>query len=289
MHITYDPDLSRTDLMQGDVLRRTSALDELLKTVHPHFYQHPKNRYFLVLTQSCDLVIRQGGQCKAPYISLAPVRSLDLVLDRQLSQSSLAEVKAELPVVTAKNKQKLWDFLHRLFNNNESTYFYLDSRNTPLETDCVAFLNLSIAIKAELHFQTCLNAKILQLDNTFQAKLGWLVGQMYSRVGTPDWESKALNAKVRNTLKDAAIWVEDADARPLVEAFKQLQQAEGQDAQMTASEVARVISLVPTKKQRVMKEADRIIKAAVGEDQAPLAEKIRKRLDNDTDFSSQLQ
>jgi hypothetical protein len=274
--------------MQGDVLQRTPALDELLKTVHPHFYQHPKNRYFLVLTQSCDLVIRQGGQCKAPYISLAPVRTLDLVMDRQLAQSSLAQVKAELPVVTARNKQKLSDFLHRLFNNNEHSYFYLDSQDTPLETDCVAFLNLSIAIKADLHFQTCLHAKILQLNDTFQAKLGWLVGQMYSRVGTRDWESSALNAKVRKTLKDAAIWVEDANARALVEAFGQLQQAAGQDAQMTTAEVEQAISRAPTKKQLVMKEADRVIKAAVGGDQAPLAEKIRKRLDNDADFSTLL-
>jgi hypothetical protein len=288
MHITYDPDLSRTELMQGDVLKRTPRLNELLKTVHPHFDQHPKNRYFLILTQSCDLVRRQGGQCKAPYISLAPVRSLDLVLDRQLAQSSLAEVKAELPVVTARNKQKLSDFLHRLFNNNEPSYFYLDSQETPLETDCVAFLNLSIAIKADLHFRTCLDAKIVQLNNTFQAKLGWLVGQMYSRVGTPDWESEALSAKVRDTLKDAAIWVEDANARPLVETFKQLRHAAGRDPQMTAAEVEQAISRAPTKKQRVMKEADRIIRAAVGEDQALLAEKIRKRLDNDADFSTLL-
>jgi hypothetical protein len=269
-------------------LQRTSALDELLKTVHPHFYQHPKNRYFLVLTQSCDLVVRQGGQCKAPYISLAPVRSLDLVLDRQLAQSSLENVKAELPVVTAKSKQKLSDFLYRLFNNNEPGYFYLDSRDTALDVDCVAFLNLSIAIKTELHFQTCLDAKILQLNDTFQAKLGWLVGQMYSRVGTRDWEPKSLDVKVGHTLKDAAIWIEDAHARPLVEAFKQHQQASGQDARMTTAEVVKAISKSPTKKQLVMKAADRVIKAAVGEDQVPLAEKIRKRLDSDADFSTLL-
>ena len=173
------------------------------------------------------------------------MRSLDLVLDRQLAQSSLAVVKAELPIVTARNKQRLSDFLHRLFNNNEPSYFYLDSRDTPLETDCVAFLNLSIAIEAELHFQTCLDAKFLQLNDTFQARLGWLVGQMYSRVGTPDWESKALSAKVRNTLKDAAIWVEDANARPLFEAFEQLQQTAGHDARMTAADAARAISGPP--------------------------------------------
>jgi hypothetical protein len=143
-------------------------------------------------------------------------------------------------------------------------------------------------IKAELHFQTCLDAKILQLNDTFQAKLGWLVGQMYSRVGTRDWEPKSLNAKVIHTLNDAAIWIEDAHARPLVEAFKQLQQASGQDARMTAAEVVKTISKSPTKKQLVMNAADRVIKAAVGEGQVPLAEKIRKRLDSDADFSTLL-
>ena len=37
-----------------------------------------------------------------------------------------------------------------------------------------------------------------------------------------------------------------------------------------------------------MKAADRVIEAAVGEEQVPLAEKIRKRLDNDADFSTLL-
>jgi hypothetical protein len=61
------------------------------------------------------------------------------------------------------------------------------------------------------------------------------------------------------------------------------------NAEMTETGVRRVISRALTKKQRVLKEADRVIKAAVGEDQAHLAEKIRKRLDNDTNFSSLLQ
>ena len=113
---------------------------------------------------------------------------------------------------------------------------------------------------------------------------------MYSRVGTPDLGIEGVEgfAKVRNTLKDAAIWVEDANARPLFEAFEQLQQTAGHDARMTAADAARAISGAPTKKQLVMKAADRVIEAAVGEEQVPLAEKIRKRLDNDADFSTLL-
>jgi hypothetical protein len=31
---------------------KTPALDDLLKAVHPHFFLHPKNLFFMVLT-SC--------------------------------------------------------------------------------------------------------------------------------------------------------------------------------------------------------------------------------------------
>ncbi|BAC47429.1 bsr2164 [Bradyrhizobium diazoefficiens USDA 110] len=44
-------------------------------------------------------------------------------------------------------------------------------------------------MKADLHLATCVAAKILQLTDTFQAKLGWLVGQMYSPVGTQDMDA----------------------------------------------------------------------------------------------------
>ncbi len=47
--------------MQGDVLERTSAIDNLLKVVHPHFHGRMKNLFFMVLTQSCDLVQRKAG------------------------------------------------------------------------------------------------------------------------------------------------------------------------------------------------------------------------------------
>src|SRR3954447_2573112 len=101
MHFTYERDkFCGTELMQGDVLRRTPALNGLLKEVHPHFYQHPKNLYFMVLTQSCDLVPRgRSNACKAPYIAITPVRTLDMVIERHIAQQSAAEVKAELPVL----------------------------------------------------------------------------------------------------------------------------------------------------------------------------------------------
>ena len=51
----------------------------------------------------------------------------------------------------------------------------------------VAYLKVSIALKSNEHYDKCLNAKKIELTDEFKAKLGWLVGNMYSRVGTADW------------------------------------------------------------------------------------------------------
>ena len=62
LHFCYaqSNDYLSEELSQGDILKRTPELDEILAKVHPHFHQHRKNLYFMVLTQSCDLVIRNG-------------------------------------------------------------------------------------------------------------------------------------------------------------------------------------------------------------------------------------
>jgi hypothetical protein len=288
MHFTYEREkFSRDELMQGDVLKRTPALDALLKEVHPHFFQHPKNLFFMVLTQSCDLVPRgPSNACKAPYIAIAPVRTLDLVIERHIAQQDAAEVKAELPVLSAKARNRISDFLQRLFNNNETGYFYLDSVDTVLPADCAAFLNLSIAIKSDLHFATCIDAKILQLTDTFQAKLGWLVGQMFSRVGTQDWDPEDLNRKIRAAVSDAAIWVDDAKI-DAVEAEYRAMAGEYADRIMTAAEVTSVVAKVPTRKQKVLRQAGAVIAEVLSNDNAQV-QKVVRRLENDSALTALL-
>lgn len=63
IHFTYKqfPDMS--SLCQGDVLRVTDEMREILKEVHPYFLNE-QYKYFMVLTQSCDLVRRNAGKCK---------------------------------------------------------------------------------------------------------------------------------------------------------------------------------------------------------------------------------
>jgi hypothetical protein len=288
MHLTYERgDFKNDHLMQGDVLSRTPELDAVLRDVHPHFYNHPKNLYFIVLTQSCDLVPRlKGGACKAPYITIAPVRSLDLVVERQLSQFPIADVRAELPVLGLKSKTKVIEFLRRLLNNNEPGYFYLDAADTPLVSDSVAFLNLSIAIKSDLHLAKCVAAKMLQLTDAFQAKLGWLVGQMFSRVGTPDWDAAELGKKVSSIVDDTAIWVDDSKIGDVEASYSEL--GSSMDHVLSSAEIMKMLNKVPTKKQRVIARATEVLREALGEGQSSTAERLRKRLESDAALTALL-
>lgn len=215
------------------------------------------------------------------------MRSLDSVIERHLAQLPSPNALAEVPVLSAKAKSKASEFLVRLFNNNEQGYFYLDGEDTVLPCHCVAFLNLSIAIKANEHYGKCLEAKRLQLTDVFQAKLGWLVGQIYSRVGTDDLPQEVLTKKVQSALKDAALWIDDSKVTVLEEAYAQLN-ADGQGVPMTSAQVAQAISRAKTRKQQVMNQVASVLSKALGEDQAELAQRLRKRLESDAALTALL-
>ena len=82
-HFTYVDNYKRDDLRQGDLLRITDDLSSVLKKYHPHYLKSDYT-YFLVLSQSCDLVRREGRPCNANYISLAAVRLFDVVIKREV-------------------------------------------------------------------------------------------------------------------------------------------------------------------------------------------------------------
>jgi hypothetical protein len=186
-HFTYNDVFNSNELSQGDVLKKTSELVEVIDKVHPYF-NSTNYSHFIILTQSCDLV-RRKENCKARYITIAAVRSLEDALKRE----ALEYANSKLEIITKqlldqKNSSKLSDFLARLFNNNIPDYFYLHPEvSRDFANPSVAFLRVSIALKSEIHYEACLAAKVLELSENFKSKLGWLVGNLYSRVGTEDW------------------------------------------------------------------------------------------------------
>jgi len=124
------------------------------------------------------------------------------------------------------HRSKFTEFVTSLLNNSiQAEYFYLhDEPSLGLTEKACAFLRLSIAIKADLHYLKCLGSRMLSLQDVYQAKLGWLVGNMYSRVGVEDWVPRYVTKEefkkiVRNLVDGACKWVESGkliQARSLI-------------------------------------------------------------------------
>jgi len=211
-HFTYCSPKG-SNLQQGDVLKKSDQLTLALKEHFP-YYLRGNFAYFIVLSQSCDLIIRDTQPCEAQHITLAAVRPLSLVLEFELGRYQNDFEKAAM-VCNADKKRILWQFHERLLNNNHPEYFYLhEEPGMNFPDSSVALLRLSISLEAQKYYDTCLNARIISLTNVFQAKLGWLVGNMYSRVGTEDWVPDYLTieefrSRIDDALDRLCPWIPD--------------------------------------------------------------------------------
>jgi len=255
MHFTYRDQPLAPDLMQGDIIQRTPEVEKLLQEVHPHYYQRRDNKYFIVLTQDCDLVRRNGKECDSRYISIAPVREIAVVLTRHLEQFIEEGFTSSTPVCTNSSQGRFKNFLERLLNNNEGNYFYLrrePSRNFP--EDCCAFLALSIAVKASIHYDTLYAAKSLELGDSFRAKLGWLVGQMYARVGTEDWSIADMQREISNILGNLSIWIDGRKLKDLQHLAREWQ-IENPGQALDKKTLASLAKKIPKRKEKVVTQA----------------------------------
>jgi hypothetical protein len=193
-HYIYE-NPNKSELTQGDVLERGEALDPLLSEYFPYYFQHRDYHYFIVLTQSCDLVRRDGEACGAPYITIAAVRPVRDVLLLEAAKLQVSELQ-QTNIIGNKGREKLAMFLESLMDNNKPGFFYLHADPAVgISQPSCAFLQLSISFRSE-HYSKCLLAKLAQLKEPFQAKLGWLIGNMYSRVATTEWDTERPGDKV---------------------------------------------------------------------------------------------
>lgn len=187
-HWTYCEFAAGDDLQQGDIIRRDPALLTVLSQVLSHFCDQ---RYttFLVLTQSCDLVRRNEEACKAEHINLCVVRELGPFLP------TLLEPCCGTGITGVFDYDRRWyaeQLLKRLLNQNEQArcLFYLHpDADVGIATASIALLRVSIALRRE-HYSMLQDCRCGRLEPEFVAKLGWLAGNLYSRVATPDWEDK---------------------------------------------------------------------------------------------------
>jgi hypothetical protein len=279
LHFTYAS--GAKDLAQGDLILKTRAVRSLIDRIHPH-YAKDDYTHLLVLTQSCDLVRREGKACKARYITLAAVRPLRLVIEREVAAHQ-DDFAAYAGVCPKRVQGRIEDFLERLFNNNVDEYFFLheDLQVGFSESSC-AFLRLSVPVRAAEHYDDLMAERVLSLTDVFQAKLGSMLGRMYARVGTPDWvpdhtSDGDFRALLQKALLREVRFVEDEQLRlakksaPIVLSREATQQHIDQ-------------TQVPKKKERILDAVLSIVTSAC--DLSPdQAKKVRLLLNNDPALS----
>ncbi len=279
IHFTYKARPDMKSLCQGDVLEITKELAQVLKDVHPYFL-NKQYKYFMVLSQSCDLVRRNGKNCKTPYITLAAVKSYSSFLVGMLQSGKYAELNHGLLLMNEKDRDRAYQLIERVYNNTEPEYFFLykeDALNFP--ESMVAYLKVSIALKSDDHYDKCLSAKKIELTDEFKAKLGWLVGNMYSRVGTADWEG-IMSAQARKEMLN-----KDLNSLCIIGNKEQLKQFKKEILEKTESNLKHeeaVISLadivIPTKYEKVMTIIEEVIQTSTKKISLEEKEKLIKAI-----------
>jgi hypothetical protein len=241
LHSTYERSAS-SDLCQGDLIRRTPEVEDVLKEIHQYYKDNTQYHHFVVLTQTCDLVRRDRGNCSARYITVAAVRPIADVIERFVDKQCATDLQRQLRFASEDKREKLRQALERLLNNNELAYFYFkEEPKLGLYTEYCAFLNLSIALKARIHYEKLLSARMLSLTESFQHKLGSLVGNMYSRVGTEDWPLERQRDRIDQLLEkmQQVSWLPKNRFRLIESALEQIEKPTAADLRNVVAEQGR--------------------------------------------------
>lgn len=274
------------DLAQGDILWPTDELREILKEVHPHFLD-PKYTAFLLTTQSCDIV-RRKGECNTRYLNLAVIRGLEDVLHDMLSHVCDCVGHG---IYTQESKNDAKQLLSRVFNQNEQALgiFYLhQDADAGIAVSSVSLLRVSVTLRVD-HYDAIRRSRRGRLATEFRGKLGWLVGNLFSRIDTQDWnETEERQSELKRLLDDALAerdakspkWVKDSWIRAARANGVELLQL---PRDQFLIEVER--HKPPTAKDATIQHALRVMKESLPEITDEQLQKIGKRLQNDAAFA----
>jgi hypothetical protein len=209
-HWTYESLDPSAELEQGDILHPTDALRRIFSHVHPHFCDD-KYLGFLVATQSCDLVRRRAAP-KASYVNLAAIRTLSQVIRKVVAYA--AEPVANGAFLSSR-KRDARQLLQRLLNQNEQTmglFFLYTDEAAGVAEPAAAFLRVTVALRSE-HYDILRAARVGRLRSEYRAKLGWLIGNLYDRPATKDWDDFDDGKRIADALISQYInevrWIDD--------------------------------------------------------------------------------
>jgi hypothetical protein len=196
----------RQSLFQGDII----FIDDAIRSNLIALYQDrvKKAEFAIVLTQSCDLVKRSdlGNQCKAQLIHMGILSIFDEYFLDDLSkycEKGLFEDK--VLIIDEGKAQKLQNSLEKLFNNNISDHFFIpEDSGKGLANHYVVDLRDQCLISYE-YFEDILGNKRCELEEIYRAKLGYMVSQLFSRIGTKDWNKQELENTIKGLINANSI------------------------------------------------------------------------------------
>lgn len=286
-HWTYEAFDPKSDLLQGDIVEPTENLRSILREVHPHFLD-PKYTAFLLVTQSCDLAVRKD-RCNTRYLNIAVVRPIEAVLHDFLTHVCRPVVEG---VYLQETKAEAYRLLERLFNQNEQAlglfYFHPDVE-AGIAVPSVSLLRVTVTLRVE-HYDLLRQGRRGRLCAEFRSKLGWLVGNLYSRIGTQDWSepperSKDLERLVKQYLDageppDGPEWVPETWVSAAKEHGVKFEQL-GRDDAIT---ILRENKPPPAKDQMIHRMLQ-VLKEVVPAIDDNALTRIKNRLGNDSLFA----
>lgn len=278
LHFTYARP-GGEDLQQGDVIGLSG-----LQNVEPEngLSALPGGaRFLVVLTQSCDMV---RGRVKAEHVALAPAVPLNDVVSEKIAGLQKSEIAKLAGICGNNQKSKLSEFLGKLFNNNEPNYFYLhEEHEFGLMEPMCALLRRPAVLSLVANYESLVGARTLTLNDEFRAKLGWLVGSIYSRVATRDWEKQAIKTLINTVLTEACGW---EDHNRLNEAEKARKIGKTIPTETTAlAEYIRNIH-IPTRQEQILSSVREVMRRVVlsGKSGDEVAEEVCRKLAADEAF-----
>ena len=264
--------LSTEELAQGDVIRRTEEVNECIEGAHLLGEDTSDCTHLVVITQSCDLVKRR---LKAEHITLAAAKPFSVAMESYFRQNARSIDGSEFSYYPTRMQNQALQLVERHLNNTEKDFFFLPaSYRHGISKDLAVYLRLTITLETN-HYETLADAKIAELADVFRAKLGWLVGDMYSRVATPDLDEQgAKGSKMKKEFydryvrKDNIYWLTGLEAKRLGGAVKEERNRRARD--LSREEVMHIVDKAPNHLQIVADNVvDRLIrrKLVKGSDQ----------------------
>jgi hypothetical protein len=161
------------------------------------------------------LVVRKKAGCKAKHISLAVIRPLSALMPGLLEDLCSAPTAG---VYLNERRKDAEDFLHRVLNQNEQAngwvYLHPDA-DVGIGDPAVAMLRISISLRASDHYELIKQARCGRLDTEYRNKLGWLKGNLYSRIDTTDWSEREVGDSEEKRIINDLLETPIGDRRPL--------------------------------------------------------------------------